>query len=88
MVIPRADLIDLALPRVGWSFKESWPGTHARLLAAQPWRSWYPKFASFEQVIKWSPHSDLFIDRSGGRPHKVPNEENVDWVALRISKCA
>ena len=42
----------------------------------------------FEQVIKWPPHSGLFVDGSGGCPRKAPNVGNVDVAVLRIAKCA
>ena len=74
---PRADMIDLTLSRIGWSFEENWPGIRVCLLPAQPRKNWFPKMASFEQVLRWSPHTDLFVDRSGGRPRRIPNEKNA-----------
>ena len=85
---PRADLIDLALGRIRWSMREEWSGVHARLLPARPREGRFTKLNGFTRVLRWTSYSDLFIDRSGGFPRRVPDEKNVDWVAMSMTKNA
>ena len=55
------------------------------MLPAQPWKNWFWKLGALKQVIKWSSESALLVDRTGGRPGKLLNEEKVDWVVPSFS---
>ena len=97
---PRSYLFELVLSRIRWPRKERWSGPHVCLLLAQPQGNWFPKLAGFEQVVKWSPHSGLIVDRSGSylkkyRMWKTPirrrrvfrNARSGGILHRRSSKC-
>ena len=78
----------MVLGRIRRSMREDWSGTHVRQRLAQPWEGWPPELSGFTRALKWTSDSDVFVGRPGGFPRRIPDDENVDWVAMSIVKIA
>ena len=82
--VPRVGLIAVVQGRIRRSMREGRPGTHVRLLPARPWRGRLPRLGGSSRVFKSAVDSDLFIERPGGFPRRIPNDANVKWVVMSV----
>ena len=77
---PRIDMVDLVLTGAVAPLKEDWPGAHLRLRPLMTWKSWYPKLSYFERTALWTADASLFVDRGGGTPRVIRDDE--EWLGL------